>query len=103
MFPLRYHPASAMKESYVLRSFRSSRIGLPFGRFAAVFAVATFALFAGGLIGCGASFPPPTDRAAKAEAAVRGAQEVQAEGTPQAALHLKLAQEEIVKGKALMN
>ena len=54
------------------------------------------------LAACGGSFPPPNERLAKAEAAVRGAQEVHAPETPQAALHLKLATEEIEKAKAFM-
>jgi Spy/CpxP family protein refolding chaperone len=55
------------------------------------------------LAACGGTFPPPNDRMARAEAAVRGAQEVGATNNPQAALHLKLATEQIDKAKALMN
>jgi len=51
---------------------------------------------------CGGSFPPPNDRVARSEAAVRGAQEVGAPNNAQASLHLKLAQEEIDKAKAFM-
>jgi hypothetical protein len=54
------------------------------------------------LAACGGTFPPPNERVARSEAAVRGAQEVGAPNNPQAALHLKLAQEEIDKAKALM-
>ena len=44
-----------------------------------------------------ASFPPPTARLSDAEAAVRGAQEVDANAVPRAALHVRLAQEQIDK------
>ncbi len=55
-----------------------------------------------GLAACG-SVPPPHEREASTTAAIRSAQEVGAEQVPQAALHLKLAQEQLDKGKALMN
>ncbi|HKQ68570.1 MAG TPA: DUF4398 domain-containing protein [Polyangiaceae bacterium] len=45
------------------------------------------------------SAPPPHERAASSEAAIRAAREVGAEQVPQAALHLKLAQEALEKGK----
>jgi hypothetical protein len=50
---------------------------------------------------CGGA-PPPNDRLMASVAAARSAREVGAEGTPQAALHLKLADEEITKAKGLM-
>jgi len=50
---------------------------------------------------CG-SYPPPTERMASSEAAIRGAQEVGASGVPAAALSVKLAQEEVQKAKQLM-
>jgi hypothetical protein len=53
------------------------------------------------LAGCG-SYPAPTERAASAEAAIRGAQEVGAGAVPSAALSVKLAQEEVQKAKQLM-
>jgi hypothetical protein len=53
------------------------------------------------LVACG-SAPPPNDRAANSEAAIRGAREVGAEQVPQASLHLKLAEEQLAKGKAQM-
>lgn len=53
-------------------------------------------------IGCASSWAPPNERMANAESAVRGAQEVGATNEPNAALHLKIAQEEIVNAKALM-
>lgn len=49
-------------------------------------------------VGCG-SVPPPTERIASAEAALRGASEVGASQVPRAALHLKLAEEQIDKAK----
>jgi hypothetical protein len=51
--------------------------------------------------GC-ASVPPPTDRLARSEGSIRGAAEVGAQGVPAASLYLKLAQEELQAGKALM-
>src|SRR5262249_18072178 len=53
------------------------------------------------LLGC-ASTPAPTERMATAEASIRGAQEVGATGEPQAALHLRLAQEQLAKAKGLI-
>ncbi len=50
---------------------------------------------------CG-SYPAPTERVSSAEAAIRGAQEVGAGNVPQAALSVKLAQEEVQKAKQLM-
>ena len=54
-----------------------------------------------GILGCGGA-APPTEKVASTEAAIRGAQEVGAPAVPQAALHLKLAQEQLDKAKALM-
>jgi hypothetical protein len=51
--------------------------------------------------GCG-SYPPPTERMTTAEAAIRGAEEVGATKVPQAALYMKLAQEQTEKAKRLM-
>jgi hypothetical protein len=53
------------------------------------------------VVGCG-SYPAPTERVASAEAGIRGAQEVGANNVPQAALSVKLAQEEVQKAKQLM-
>ena len=61
-------------------------------------AVAIFGVF---VAGCG-SYPAPTERVASAEAGIRGAQEVGANNVPQAALSVKLAQEEVQKAKQLM-
>jgi hypothetical protein len=52
-------------------------------------------------MGCG-SYPPPSERLTTAEAAIRGAEEVNAGQIPRAALHLKLAQEQTDKAKRLM-
>jgi hypothetical protein len=52
--------------------------------------------------GC-ASHPAPTEQVASSLAAVRGADEVGARQVPEAALHLKLAEEQIEKSKQLMN
>ena len=48
--------------------------------------------------GC-AGAPPPTERLTTAEAAIRGALEVDANSLPRGALHLKLAQEQVDKAK----
>jgi hypothetical protein len=50
-----------------------------------------------------ATYAAPTDHLANSVAAVRSAQEVGANSSPQAALHVKLAQEEVSKAKALMS
>lgn len=52
--------------------------------------------------GC-AHHPPPTDQVAKSIAAVRGAQEAGAGEVPEAALHLKLAQEQIEEARKLID
>jgi hypothetical protein len=54
------------------------------------------------LLGC-ASYPAPQQHMADSAAAVRGAEEVGAAAQPQAALNLKLAQEEVGRAKALMD
>ena len=54
-----------------------------------------------GLVACG-SAPPPHEKEASSQAAIRAATEVDAQQVPQAALHLKLAQEQLDKGKALI-
>jgi len=51
---------------------------------------------------CGGGMPPPSDRLASAEAAARSATELGASKEPKAALHLKLAQEQIDQAKNLM-
>jgi hypothetical protein len=62
-------------------------------------------LAAGSLLlvaGCGASYPPPHDHLASAIAASRGAEEAGARRIPRAALHLKLAEEEIAQVRTMM-
>lgn len=54
------------------------------------------------LVACGGSAPVPSDRLASAEAASRSARELGAENEPKAALHLKLADEQIAAAKKLM-
>jgi hypothetical protein len=51
--------------------------------------------------GCG-SYPPPTERMTTTEAAIRAAEEVGSGSVPQAALYMKLAQEQTEKAKRLM-
>lgn len=52
---------------------------------------------------CGSSFPTPTDRLASSEAAIRSAKELGAQNDPQAALHVKLADEQVATAKNLMH
>ena len=54
------------------------------------------------LVACGSSLPPPSDKLASAEAAARSARELGAEREPKAALHLRLATEQIDQAKKLM-
>lgn len=51
---------------------------------------------------CGGSYPQPTERLASTEAAIRSAKELGAQNDPQAALHVKLADEQVQTAKALM-
>ena len=51
---------------------------------------------------CGSSFQPPTDRLASSEAAIRSAKELGAQNDPQAALHVKLADEQVATARHLM-
>ena len=52
-------------------------------------------------LGC-ASHPAPTEQVASSLAAVRGAEEAGARNVPEAALHMKLAEEQLEKAKELM-
>jgi len=61
-----------------------------------------WAMAALGLVACG-STPAPHEKEASSQAAIRSAKELNAEQVPQAALHLKLAQEQFEKGKSAMN
>ncbi|MET0343440.1 MAG: DUF4398 domain-containing protein [Polyangiales bacterium] len=49
--------------------------------------------------GCAATQAPPTDQIASSLAAVRGAEEAGAAKVPQAALHLKLAEEQLERAR----
>jgi hypothetical protein len=53
-------------------------------------------------IGCAASFPPPTQDLAQAQAAERGAVELGAAKLPRAQLHLELAREQMTQATAAM-
>ncbi len=53
-------------------------------------------------VGCGSSYPAPTQPLADAEAADRSAQELGANNVPAAQLHLKLAQEQTTNARKLM-
>ena len=64
--------------------------------FTALFVLSPLAVACGG-------YPIPTERMVASESALRGAQEVGAQNVPQAALHLRLAEEQIQKAKALIN
>lgn len=60
-------------------------------------------LVAAPLLGaCGASFPPPTQRMADAEAASRSAKELGAATEPTARLQVRLADEQIADAKGLV-
>ncbi len=63
--------------------------------------IAIVGVLTASLVACG-SHPAPNDRLASSQAALRVAQEVNATGTPQAALHLKLAQEQLDQAKQMM-
>lgn len=66
-----------------------------------LFLYSNLALLFASAAGC-ASLPAPTGRVASSEAAARSAREVGAERVPQAALELRLAEEQIAKAKELM-
>ncbi len=56
----------------------------------------------GPLLAC-ASYPAPQQHLADSVASVRGAEEVGAAAQPQAALNLRLAQEEVMRAKGLLH
>lgn len=64
-------------------------------------ALTSFVL-AGLVAACGSSTQPPTDRLASTDAAIRSARELGAQSDPQAALHLKLADEQVAQARTLM-
>lgn len=53
-------------------------------------------------VGCGGGYPVPSERLSSSQAAVRGAEEVGVANEPAAALHLKLAQEQVAQAKTLI-
>ena len=53
-------------------------------------------------VGCGSSYPAPTQPLADVEAAGRSAEELGAANVPAAQLHLKLAQEQTTNARKLM-
>lgn len=63
---------------------------------------AVAALLCAALTGCG-GLPPPNDQVAASQAAIRAAIEVGGTQEPQAALHLKLAREQMDRAKGLMD
>src|SRR5689334_4139592 len=89
--------ASAQRGSGVRGEEQTNMKGMQLG-----VGVVGWGIAALGLVACG-SAPPPHERQASSAAAIRTATEMDAQQVPQAALHLKLAQEEFDKGKALMN
>lgn len=54
------------------------------------------------LLACGGGYPEPRDQLTASESAVRAAEVAGAQDTPQAALHLKRAREQIDAAKALI-
>jgi hypothetical protein len=54
------------------------------------------------VLGCGGSYPVPTQDLAEAQSAQRSAVELGAASQPKAQLHLQLAQEQITKASAAM-
>jgi len=54
-------------------------------------------------VGCGGSYPPPTQPMVDAQAAERSAKELGAADQPAAQLHLKLAEEQIAQAKVSMD
>ncbi|MGC4065778.1 MAG: DUF4398 domain-containing protein [Polyangiaceae bacterium] len=57
---------------------------------------------AGLLIGCGAAAPVPAEKVSQTEAAIRAASEVGAPSVPKAALHLKMANDQLQTAKGLI-
>ncbi len=64
-------------------------------------ALGTLLLAAAACAACG-GYPPPNDKLMASVAAARSAREVGAEQSPQASLHLKLADEQIARAKGLI-
>jgi hypothetical protein len=53
--------------------------------------------------GCGGGYPEPRNQLTASESAVRAAEVAGAQNSPQSALHLKRAREQVESGKGLMN
>jgi hypothetical protein len=54
------------------------------------------------LVGCGAAAPVPAEQVTQTEAAIRAASEVGAPTVPKAALHLKMANDQLQTAKGLI-
>jgi hypothetical protein len=54
------------------------------------------------IVGCGGAPPVPADQITQTEAAIRAASEVGAPSVPKAALHLKMAQDQLQTAKGLI-
>lgn len=54
------------------------------------------------LVGCGAAAPVPAEQVTQTEAAIRAASEVGAPSVPKAALHLKMANDQLATAKGLI-
>lgn len=59
------------------------------------------ALIAVAVAGC-ATVPVPADKLARAQASIRAAEEMNAEAEPNAALHLRLAREQLATAKQIL-
>jgi hypothetical protein len=60
------------------------------------------ALLLASLVSCGGGYPEPRNQLTASEAAIRAAEEMGAQGSPQSALHLKRAREQVDNGKSLI-
>jgi hypothetical protein len=65
-------------------------------------AMVTIGLVAACTVAC-ASRPMPTSKVSSSAAAVRSAQEVGAEQSPEAALHLRMAKDQLARARALLD
>ena len=65
-------------------------------------AMTALALGSAAVLGACASSPIPAEKLAQSEAAVRSAHELGAENVPRAALHLKVANEQLAQAKQLI-
>jgi hypothetical protein len=57
---------------------------------------------AGLLVGCGGGYPEPRNQLTASESAIRAAEVAGAQNSPQSALHLKRAREQVSSGKGLI-